>query len=150
MVLDGIGKAVHQRLEIVMCIDLPVLSASYSKSGAFAACKYVRPRYDGAGVEVEPIADLQAVIDGGHSSSGRIIHPSTRLSGGSTRAKKPPVVTAFADGLVVAHVTSRIQRATASSDKTRASAIIHRVDTLPFAQGPSVLHVECENIHCIL
>jgi len=93
MVLDGIGKAVRQRLKMVLCIDLPVLSASYSKSGAFAACKYVRPRYDGAGVEVEPIADLQAVIDGGHSSSGRIIHPSTRLSGGSTWAKKPPVVT---------------------------------------------------------
>ena len=39
--LDGIGKAVRQRLKIVLHIDLPVLSASDSKTGAFEACKYV-------------------------------------------------------------------------------------------------------------
>ena len=131
--LDGIDKAVRQRLKTVLCIDLPVLSTSYSKSGVFVACTYVRPRYDGAGVEGEPIADQHAVIDGGHSSSRRFIQPSTRVSGGSTRAKKLPVVTASADGLVVAHVTSRMQQMAASGDKTRAAAIIHRADTLPFA-----------------
>ena len=48
MVLDAIGKAVRQRLKMVLCIDLPVLSARYSKSGAFAACTGIttlwRPR----------------------------------------------------------------------------------------------------------
>ena len=34
--LDGIGKAVRQRLKSVLHIDLPVLSASYSKTSAFA------------------------------------------------------------------------------------------------------------------
>ena len=37
MVLDGIGKAVRQGLKMVLCIVLPVLSSSFSKSGAFAA-----------------------------------------------------------------------------------------------------------------
>jgi len=64
--------------------------------------------------------------------------------------KETSCCNAFAEGLVVAHVASRIQRATASGDKTRAAAIIHRVDTLPFTQGPSVLHVEFDNMHCIL
>jgi len=108
--LDGIGRAVRQHLAIVSHIDMPVLSASYSKTGAFAACKYIRgwPRYEDAGAEVEPIADQQVVIDGGHSFSGRFIQPSMRDSDSSTRANKPPSVPASVGGLFITHVTSRM------------------------------------------